>query len=479
MNAIAPRLRPFAAVLLCLYLTACGGGGGGGGDFGTFAVGETPASPPPVETPAPAPPAPPVETAPPPTLYAIGGTVKGLADNEKLTLLNNGGDALTITANGTFRFATGLPTNTTHTVTMGTQPLWQNCTVDSGSGTTTVDVTQVTVTCIAAQAQVSTLAGTYGEWGTADGTGKDARFSRPAGIASDRHGNLYVAAQFGYVILKIDPAGVVTTLAGSGAQGSADGNGRNASFIFPRGVAVDTDGNVYVADGGNNKIRKITPSGEVTTLAGIGTPGTADGPRLEASFRSPESVAVDTVGNVYVADTGNHKIRKITPSGEVTTLAGSGTRGTADGPPRDASFDTPFGVAVDTNGDVYVADTVNNKIRKITPSGEVTTLAGSGARGAVDDDTGLNASFQSPTGLVVDAAGNVYVADMANNLIRKITPNGRVTTLAGSLTAGPAADGIGAGARFAYPYHVTVNTSGNLYVTDYVGPTVRKITPVR
>jgi len=425
MNAIAPRLRPFAAVLLCLYLTACGGGGGGGGDFGTFAVGETPASPPPVETPAPAPPAPPVETAPPPTLYAIGGTVKGLADNEKLTLLNNGGDALTITANGTFRFATGLPTNTTHTVTMGTQPLWQNCTVDSGSGTTTVDVTQVTVTCIAAQAQVSTLAGTYGEWGTADGTGKDARFSRPAGIASDRHGNLYVAAQFGYVILKIDPAGVVTTLAGSGAQGSADGNGRNASFIFPRGVAVDTDGNVYVADGGNNKIRKITPSGEVTTLAGIGTPGTADGPRLEASFRSPESVAVDTVGNVYVADTGNHKIRKITPSGEVTTLAGSG------------------------------------------------------ARGAVDDDTGLNASFQSPTGLVVDAAGNVYVADMANNLIRKITPNGRVTTLAGSLTAGPAADGIGAGARFAYPYHVTVNTSGNLYVTDYVGPTVRKITPVR
>ena len=200
----------------------------------------------------------------------------------------------------------------------------------------------------------------------------------------DSAGNVYVADYGNSKIRKITPAGVVAAFAGSGAQGDADGTASAASFNYPESVAVDSAGNVYVADYGNDEIRKITRAGVVTTFAGSGAPGDADGTGSAASFNGPEGIAVDSAGNVYVADYGNNKIRKITPAGVVTTLAGSGAQGDAGGTGSAASFDGPEGVAVDSADNVYVGDEFNNDIRKITSAGVVTTFAGSGAQGGAD-----------------------------------------------------------------------------------------------
>ncbi|MEZ0184731.1 hypothetical protein AB9T89_21000, partial [Flavobacterium oncorhynchi] len=304
--------------------------------------------------------------------------------------------------------------------------------------------------------------------GNTDGTGSQAQFYSPFGIAMDTSGNIYVADTGNNAIRKITPAGAVKTLAG-GTNGFADGIGIAAQFNTPLGVAVDASDNVYVADFGNNAIRKITPAGAVTTLAGS-TAGFADGLGTAAEFNFPEGIAVDASGNVYVADTYNNKIRKITPAGEVTTLAGS-TAGFADGLGTAAKFSSPYGVAVDALGNLYVADLGNNKIRKITPVGEVTTLAG-GTIGFADG-AGNAAQFKDPYGVAVDPLGNVYVADTSNNKIRKITPGGEVTTLAGSSSG--YADDTAAQAQFNIPTGVTVDVSGNIYVADSGNDKIRKI----
>ncbi len=212
----------------------------------------------------------------------------------------------------------------------------------------------------------------------------------------------------------------VTTFAGFGTIGSIDGTGTASTFNNPNGVTVDSFGNVYVADTSNNIIRKITPAGVVTTFAGSGTVGSTDGTGTASSFYSPVGVAVDSTGNVYVAERYNHKIRKITPAGIVTTFAGSGIAGSINDTGTAAFFNRPYGVTVDSTGNVYVADSVNNQIRKITTAGVVTTFAGSGTAGSADG-TGTAASFYSPVGVAVDSTGNVYVADTVNNKIRKIT----------------------------------------------------------
>ncbi|WP_197893518.1 NHL repeat-containing protein [Variovorax sp. PBL-H6] len=413
------------------------------------------------------------DPTPPTPSYAIGGTLSGLAGNTKLVLLDNGGDALTLAADGAFSFAAPIAFNTAYAVTVGTQPLWQNCSVSNGGGTATADVSSVQVKCVEAQAQVSTFAGSTAA-GSADGTGAAASFNGPQALAVDASGNVYVADTSNHQIRKITPAGVVTTLAGSTAPGDADGKGAAAQFRLPDSVAMDANGDIYVADY-NHKIRKITPDGVVTTFAGSGTAGPADGTGAAAQFNNPGGIAVDANGNFYVADIDNHMIRKITPDGVVTTLAGSTTPGFADGTGAAARFNTPVGVAVDLGGNVYVTDWSSNVIRKITPAGVVTTFAGSGTLGPADG-TGTNAQFSTPSGISVDGAGNVYVSDAGNRAIRKITPAGVVTTLAGSRTRG-SADGIGTAAQFDSPYDVQLDASGNLYATS--GNAIRKITPVR
>ena len=273
---------------------------------------------------------------------------------------------------------------------------------------------------------VTTLAGSviydaYGQpaAGYADGTGAAAQFGGPQGVTVDSSGAVYVADSSNNRIRKISPAGVVTTLAGSGVAGYADGTGAAAQFSYPEGVAVDSSGAVYVADSGNNRIRKISPAGVVTTLAGSGVTGYADGTGAAAQFSNPDAVAVDSSGAVYVAEYYNNRIRKISPAGVVTTLAGSAVAGYADGTGAAAQFSGPQGVAVDASGTVYIGDGDNNRIRKISPAGVVTTLAGSGAYGSADG-TGTAAQFRGPIGVAVDASGAVYVADINNNLIRKI-----------------------------------------------------------
>lgn len=247
--------------------------------------------------------------------------------------------------------------------------------------------------------------------------------------------------------------------------GSADGTGSAAGFESPNGIAIDGTGDLYVADEGNHTIRKITPSGVVTTLAGTaGVRGSADGNGADARFDSPAAVAVDASGNVYVADLGNVTIRKITPAGAVTTLAGSvGMQGNVDGTGTAARFHVVVGVAVDADGNVFVADFGSDAIRKVTPAGDVTTLAGTPFVSGSADGTGPDARFNAPTGLALDSAGNLLVTDAGNSTIRKVTAAGVVTTVAG--TPGLAGIVLGAAPRLSSPQSVTV-AGDSIVVTD-------------
>jgi len=240
----------------------------------------------------------------------------------------------------------------------------------------------------------------------------------------------------------------ITTLAGTTSAGHEDGvNGR---FFQLADVAVDAAGNLYIADTGNHIIRKRAPNGTVSTLAGVATvPGTADGTGTAAQFAAPSGIAIDGSGNLYVADRNTHIIRKISPAGSVTTLAGTGlSKGSTDGLGAAARFNTPVAVAVDAGGNVYVADLGNRTIRKITPAGNVTTLAGSPGQSGSTDGTGASARFYGPEGIAVDAAGYLFVAD--GGTIRKISPSGETITFAGSADNWATVDGTGTAARFAY-----------------------------
>ena len=316
-------------------------------------------------------------------------------------------------------------------------------------------------------------------YGAVDGSGTAARFNVPGGIAVDSAGNSYVADTYNHVIRKITPAGLVSTLAGSfGSQGSANGTGSAAQFNLPVGIAVDAAGFVYVSEL-NQTIRKITPDGTVSTLAGSpGFSGSADGNGSEARFYSPSALVVDSAGNLYVSDTYNHTIRKVTSAGAVTTVAGlAGSSGSADGVGSAGRFNYPVGVGLDSNGNIFVADQTNCTIRKITPAGMVSTFAGVAGGFGFSDGTGNAARFWYPFGLAVDAGHNVFVADQSNELIRKITPGATISTVAGFAGSQGSADGTGASARFYEPRGIAVDANGYLYVADGPNYRIRKITP--
>jgi len=313
---------------------------------------------------------------------------------------------------------------------------------------------------------VSTIAGSIA--GFADGI-TNPQFNRPTGVAVDVHGTIYIADFLNHKIRKITTDGFVSTLAGS-TQGFADGTA-NAKFDKPTGIAVDAQGNVYVADTSNNRIRKITPEGIVITIAGDGTNGFSDGIGTDAQFSFPNQIAIDSQGNLIASDTGNDKIRKITPENVVTTLAGS-TAGFSDGVGVIAQFSGPIGITVDVDDNVYVTDFFNHKIRKITPSGLVSTIAGSIAGFA--DGLGANAQFLSPFGIGIDTQGNLFVSDGNNEKIRKIAPDGMVSTIAGSTNG--FADGSGFSAQFNKPSAIAIDTQGIIYVADQFNHRIRKIT---
>ena len=313
-----------------------------------------------------------------------------------------------------------------------------------------------------------TLAGAAGQPGYLDSTGTLARFNYTTSPAADAGGNVFIADYIGNTIRRIDPNAVVTTLAGlSGNQGGADGTGAAARFYYPWGLAINSAGTLYVGDGYNRAIRQITPGGVVSTLA--------------TGFGEPVGVALDTNGIVYVADYSSHVVRKVTPGGMVTTLAGlEGNPGHVDAVGSAARFHGPIGVAVDASGNVFVAELDNNHtIRKITPGGAVSTLAGAPGEAGFIDGAGSSARFNRPSGLAIDLNGNLYVGDMVNRAIRKITPAGVVTTVGGGSGIG-SEDGPGSSARFYGDpglIGVGVDRAGNLLVGDQYNHTVRKGIP--
>ena len=324
----------------------------------------------------------------------------------------------------------------------------------------------------------------------ADGTGKKALFDYPNSTAMDSAGNVYVADFNHHAVRKITPAGVVTTLAGfagDGEVGDRDGTGIDARLFFPTGIALDSTGNIYVTEQLGYTIRKITPAGVVSTLAGtFGVRGSADGIGNGASFYYPCGIAVDSAGNVYVSEILNQTIRKITPTGVVSTIAGAaGVNGSTDGPGAVARFSNPADLAIDNTGNLYVADNLNSTIRKIVLGSSmrditVSTFAGTAGVVGNTDGTGAAASFNGPYGLSVDGVGNIYVADTFNHTIRKITPARVVSTFAGTAGIHGAADGTGSAARFNTPTDITVNSAGTLlYVADYGNNEIRKITSTR
>ena len=319
---------------------------------------------------------------------------------------------------------------------------------------------------------VTTFAGTAGLTGSLDAQGTAARFYYPTGGAFDAAGNLYISDSNNDIIRKIAPDGTTSTLAGlAGSIGSTDGKGGVARFYTPYGMAFDSSGNLYVADRNNATIRKVTPDGTVSTFAGLaGTTGSTDGAASSARFNWPAFPAVDRNNNVYVADQSNSTIRKITPTGTVTTLAGSpGQFSSADGVGSAARFNNPSSLAVDASGNVYVTDNGNSTIRKITPTGTVTTFAGVAGSTGSTDGTGSGARFNHPHGIAVDGSGNLYVSDDNNFIIRKITPSAVVTTLAGSALQSGSTDGNGSTARFSNPQGVAVNDIGGMVLAQTGG----------
>ncbi len=324
---------------------------------------------------------------------------------------------------------------------------------------------------------ITTLAGTRNVTGNADGT--PGTFNNPYGLALGADKNLYVADTQNNTIRKITPSRVVSTLAGAaGSLGASDGTGSAARFNFPVGVAADASGNVYVADAKNFTIRKVTAAGVVTTYAGAPFQiGSTDGPAASARFFLPYGVAVDGSGNVFVADGGNHLIRKISAAGVVATLAGGVLQsGLVDGTGTAARFNTPWGLALDGSGNLYVADSENNAIRRVSPSGVVTTIAGNSGNIGAQDGAAAGAGFNQPRGVAVDAAGNVFVADQGNSTLRLITPGGTVSTLAGSAGIVGDVDSVGAAARFYYPTSVVVDGNA-VYVSDSSNNLVRRGVP--
>jgi sugar lactone lactonase YvrE len=357
---------------------------------------------------------------------------------------------------------------------------YPNSITSDGAGNLYVSDGQTIRKVVITTRAVTTFAGAAAQSGSADGTGASARFSYPNGIATDGAGNLYVSDSNNYTIRKVVIATrAVTTLAGAAGQnGSTEGTGATARFNGPAGIATDGAGNLYVTESYNNTVRKVViATGAVTTFAGAPRQyGSADGVGTAARFNSLGSIATDGAGNLYVADYGT--LRKVTiATAAVTTLAGAAGPFLNVGPSLADRFNNPADVATDGAGNLYVADTQNSVIRKVViATGALTTLAGGSFQVAGADGTGAGASFLRPGGIATDGAGNLYVADTENDTIRKIViATGTVTTLAGTAGQAGSADGTGAAARFSWPHGIASDGMGNLYVADTTTGAIRKV----
>jgi len=480
--------RPLAAVgaAALLLLSACGGGGNGAGSFfagvgvgGNTAANSNSGVPSNSGNPSGTGGGSGSNTGGSAAQFTVGGTISGL-DAEGLALRNNGGDLLSVSGGATtFRFATSLASGAAYNVDIARHPFGEVCSLNGQAGTVNADVVSVAIVCgdwVAVSAKVELFAGSALH-GVQDGPRLAAGFYGPYGLAFGPDGTMFVADSGNNTIRAITPAGVVSTLAGDSSLlngGHDDGTGAAASFKNPRGLAVDSNGTIYVADYENHMIRKVTPQGVVSVFAGSTVGGTLDGTGTAAQFQYPWGIVVDASGNLFVADQGNHLIRKITPAGVVSTFAGTGTPGFVNANGTGAQFHYPTGLAIDAAGNLYVGDQNNNVVRMVTPAGDVSTFAGSGNPASVDG-TATAASFNLPIGVATDEGGNVYVTELLSNSVRKISPAARVTTLAGGSASGAYVDGDGGNARFNEPMGVAVDRKGDVYIADRSNNMIRRI----
>ncbi|MES2275386.1 MAG: NHL repeat-containing protein [Bacteroidota bacterium] len=297
--------------------------------------------------------------------------------------------------------------------------------------------------------------------------GSGTIFNSPQGVVADGAGNLYIADSFNNSIRKVSSTGTITTLAGSATPGYNNATGAAASFYSPQNIAIDASGNLYVSDVGNNAIRKITATGVVTTLAGGNGPGFVDATGSSAKFTSPAGLVVDASGNVYVADRGNNAIRKITSAGVVTTIAGAQASGFADGLTTTARFSNPSGITIDAQGVLYVVDLSNNALRQIATDGTVTTLAG--------NPTTQTDLLNLPVAITTDKSGNMFISDESGRIMELVAATKVLYSIAGSANTAGYTEGAGTTAKFNAPMGLTTDAAGNVYVADYNNNVIRKL----
>jgi sugar lactone lactonase YvrE len=340
---------------------------------------------------------------------------------------------------------------------------------------------------VEASGDISTVAGNGGLRYSGDGgPAAAADLHLPSDVATDGAGSVYIADYANNRVRKVNSAGTISTFAGNGTPGySGDGGpATSARLHYPSGVAMVSGGNLYIADSANNRVRMVDGAGIITTVAGTGTPGFSGdgGPAVDAELDLPWDVAVDISGNLYIADYNNHRVRRVDASGNITTVAGDGTPGYSGdgGPATSASLCGPSGVALDAAGNLYIAEACNNRIRKVDTSGIITTFAGNGTAGyAGDGGPATSARLNGPDGLAFDTAGSLYVGDSGNHRVREVASTGIISTFAGNGVAGYSGDGGPASsASLNRPRGVATDGMGSVYVADQGNQRIRKVAAV-
>jgi hypothetical protein len=334
---------------------------------------------------------------------------------------------------------------------------------------------------VASGGTLSIIAGTGSFGAPIPGPATSSPLNDPQGMVVDSGGNLYIADANNNEIEKVTPTGTLSIFAGTGSSGAPiPGPATSSPLNVPRGLAVDAAGNIIIADSDNGMVEKVTPTGTLSIIAGTASPGPPiPGPATSSPLDGPTGVAIDSAGNLYIADEGNNQIFKVTPSGTLSIIAGTGGSGPpTPGPATSSPLYSPADVAVDSVGNLYIADQGNNLIEEVTPSGTLSIIAGTpGSSGAPSPGPATSSPLNNPLGVAVDSASNLYIADQGNNVIEEVTPSGTLSIIAGTGSLGAPAPGPATSSPLSYPGAVAVVSPGNFYIADSSNSQVEQVTP--